>query len=75
MAPCEGFIGVLGSSRTLFYLTVQDRAAEFVNQIKSNPDVWRLCTERFSVTAYSEVKFWCLQTLHEVGIGQNRGLP
>lgn len=34
--------------------------------IKQSPDVWGLCVERFSITAYAEVKFWCLQTLHEV---------
>jgi hypothetical protein len=45
---------------------IQARASSFVNDIKQSPDVWGLCVERFSVTAYSEVKFWCLQTLHEV---------
>jgi exportin-T len=45
---------------------LQERAAAFVDEIKRSPDVWRLCAERFSVTAFQEVKFWCLQTLHEV---------
>lgn len=45
---------------------LQAQATSFVNEIKKSPDCWMLCTERFSVTPYPEVKFWCLQTLHEV---------
>ena len=44
----------------------QARATAFVADIKANPEVWRLCCERFPSTQYSEVRFWCLQTLHEV---------
>jgi hypothetical protein len=47
-------------------LISQARANSYVNDIKRSPEAWGLCVERFSVTAYSEVKFWCLQTLHEV---------
>ncbi|GAX84343.1 hypothetical protein CEUSTIGMA_g11765.t1 [Chlamydomonas eustigma] len=46
--------------------TLKERANVFISDIKKNPDVWRLCCERFSVTAYIEIKFWCLQTLQEV---------
>ncbi|MEW5306130.1 MAG: hypothetical protein WDW36_008620 [Sanguina aurantia] len=45
---------------------LKDQAGSFLVEVKASPDVWRLCTERFSVTQYSEVKFWCLQTLNEV---------
>ncbi|KAJ9528951.1 hypothetical protein QJQ45_000515 [Haematococcus lacustris] len=44
---------------------LKERADAFIRDIKQNPEVWRLCIERFSVTGYPEVKFWCLQTLHE----------
>jgi hypothetical protein len=33
----------------------QERAEVFINEVKRSPDAWRLCTERFSMTAYSEV--------------------
>lgn len=45
---------------------MQARANAFVNDVKKNENVWRLCCERFSMSPYPEVKFWCLQTLHEV---------
>ena len=48
----------------------QARATTFVSEVKANPEVWRLCCERFPVTQYPEVKFWCLQTLHEVSAGR-----
>ena len=43
----------------------QERANAFVKDVKSNPEVWRLCCERFSSSTYTEIKFWCLQTLQE----------
>ena len=43
----------------------QAQAAAYVDAFKAAPDCWRLCAERFSATSYAEVKFWCLQTLHE----------
>ena len=43
----------------------QERANTFVKDVKSNPEVWRLCCERFSSSTYTEIKFWCLQTLQE----------
>ncbi len=45
---------------------LKERATAFVNDVKKNPDAWRLCCERFSTSAYTEIKFWCLQTLLEV---------
>lgn len=50
----------------VFCIMSQDQAGSFLVEVKASPDVWRLCTERFSVTQYPEVKFWCLQTLNEV---------
>lgn len=47
--------------------TTQERAAGYIASIKQSPDCWRLAVERFGSTQYPEVKFWCLQTLHEVG--------
>jgi hypothetical protein len=45
---------------------LQDRAAEYIAGIKASPEVWKLCCERFGASQYAEVRFWCLQTLHEV---------
>lgn len=36
-------------------LVVQERAGAFINEVKRNPDIWRLCTERFTTTGYQEV--------------------
>ncbi|GFH22223.1 tRNA exportin, partial [Haematococcus lacustris] len=54
---------------------LKERADAFIRDIKQNPEVWRLCIERFSVTGYPEVKFWCLQTLHEVIRSSYKLLP
>lgn len=45
---------------------MQDRAVAYCNQTKAQPLSWQLCLEKYSSTAYMEVRFWCLQTLHEV---------
>ncbi len=46
---------------------MQEQATAYINGIKQSPaTAWRLCAERFSPSSYQEVKFWCLQTLHEV---------
>jgi len=47
-------------------LPTQERATAYLNQLKGSPEGWKFCVERFSSTPYPEVKFWCLQTLHEV---------
>jgi hypothetical protein len=44
----------------------QERATVYLDQLKASSDGWKFCVERFSATPYPEVKFWCLQTLHEV---------
>lgn len=52
----------------------QARAEQYVSDVKKSPDCWQLCLERFSVTTYQEVKFWCLQTLHDVVKGSYTAL-
>lgn len=47
----------------------------FLDNAKAQPAVWRLCVERFSSCGYAEVKFWCLQTLHEAVRTQHAALP
>lgn len=42
------------------------RAVSFIAEVKKNPDVWRLAIERFNISTHLEIRFWCLQTLHEV---------
>mmetsp|Transcript_5354 Transcript_5354/g.11718 ORF Transcript_5354/g.11718 Transcript_5354/m.11718 type:complete len:1077 (-) Transcript_5354:655-3885(-) len=54
---------------------LKERAAQFVDSIKKSPECWKLCIERFSGTPYPEVKFWCLQTLHEIVRTSYRNLP
>ncbi|WIA12173.1 hypothetical protein OEZ85_012245 [Tetradesmus obliquus] len=45
---------------------LKEQAAAYIASIKQSSDCWKLCCERFPATLYPEVKFWCLQTLHEV---------
>jgi len=45
---------------------LQERTQAYCAEIKASPDCWRLCADRFAATSYVEVKFWCLQALHEV---------
>ncbi len=54
------------SSINCAYVMIQDRAVAYCNQTKAQPLSWQLCLEKYSSTAYMEVRFWCLQTLHEV---------
>ncbi len=44
----------------------QDRAVTYCNEYRAQPQCWQLCLEKYSNTAYMEIRFWCLQTLHEV---------
>ena len=50
----------------LAHVLMQDRAVAYCNETKAQPLSWQLCLEKYSTTAYMEVRFWCLQTLHEV---------
>ena len=44
----------------------QERTQVYCAEVKASPDCWRICADRFAATYYVEVKFWCLQALHEV---------
>lgn len=44
----------------------QEQATAYLNQLSGSPEGWKFCVDRFTPTAYAEVKFWCLRTLHEV---------
>ena len=46
--------------------SLQERTQAYCAEVKASPDCWRLCADRFASTGYVEVKFWCLQALHEV---------
>lgn len=53
-------------SPSLLLACLQEQAAAYIASIKQSSDCWKLCCERFPATLYPEVKFWCLQSLHEV---------
>ncbi len=44
----------------------QRRAAAYCDEVKRSPECLQLCLTRFTTSHYLEVRFWCLQTLHEV---------
>ncbi len=44
----------------------QRRAAAYCEEVKKSPGCLELCLTRFPTSPYIEVRFWCLQTLHEV---------
>ena len=48
------------------YHIVQERATAYCNDTKAQPQSWQLCLEKYTTTSYLEVRFWCLQTMHEV---------
>ena len=55
-----------GSGSQLLIMSAQARATSFLDEVKRSPSCLELCLTRFSSSPYIEVKFWCLQTLHEV---------
>ncbi|KAG6395676.1 hypothetical protein SASPL_141800 [Salvia splendens] len=42
------------------------QAAAFIQQVKDEPSISSICIEKFCVSNLVEVKFWCLQCLHEI---------
>lgn len=42
------------------------QATAALEAAKSGPDAWRLCLSHLCSSGYVEVRFWCLQTLHEL---------
>ena len=43
------------------------KAVNYCDEVIQNPACQTLCIERYGSSSYMEVRFWCLQTLHEVG--------
>jgi hypothetical protein len=54
---------------------MQAQAMAYLDNAKAVPTVWQLCVERFSGCAYAEVKFWCLQTLHDCVKARHASCP
>ena len=62
------------------FADVRDRATQYIKQLRSSPDAWKFCLERFFTTSIIEVKariacvpycadslqFYCLQALQEI---------
>ena len=46
----------------------QRRAATYCEQFKASPGCLELCLRRLPSSPYIEVRFWCLQTVHEVSL-------
>ncbi|KAL1551758.1 exportin-T-like isoform X2 [Salvia divinorum] len=45
---------------------LKEQAAAFIQQVKDRPSICTICIEKFCVSNLVEVKFWCLQCLHEI---------
>ena len=45
---------------------MQARAGAYCEEVRRSAECWQLCLQRFSSSSFVEVRFWCLQTLHEV---------
>ncbi|XP_047961754.1 exportin-T-like [Salvia hispanica] len=45
---------------------LKEQAAAFIQQVKDRPSICSICIEKFCVSNLVEVKFWCLQCLHEI---------
>ena len=45
---------------------LQEQARLYCDSLRTNPDIWQLCMQRFGSSGYAEVQFWCLQTLQQV---------
>lgn len=41
-------------------------AMAYCERVKQSPTILQACLEKFTVTQYSEVQFWCLQTIEEL---------
>jgi exportin-T len=42
------------------------QARAFCDQAKQSPTIWQACFDKFRISQYAEVQFWCLQALEEV---------
>ena len=45
---------------------LKQQAQSYLAGVKGSPQGWEMCLSRFDGSAYVEVKFWCIQTLHEL---------
>ncbi|XP_019053873.1 PREDICTED: exportin-T isoform X2 [Nelumbo nucifera] len=45
---------------------LKSQAVAYCQQVRETPSICRLCIERLICTNFVQVRFWCLQTLHEV---------
>lgn len=50
------------------------QARAYCEQAKQSPTIWQACLEKFRVSQYAEVQFWCLQALEEVTRQRYRSL-
>ncbi|KAK4784101.1 hypothetical protein SAY86_018469 [Trapa natans] len=47
-------------------LGLKSQAVAYCQQIRENPTICRICIEKLRSCMFPQVRFWCLQTLHEV---------
>ncbi|KAL6560002.1 hypothetical protein OROGR_005119 [Orobanche gracilis] len=45
---------------------LKQQAVAYIQQIKENPSLCNICTEKLCFSKLVQVQFWCLQCLHEV---------
>ncbi|KAF6162442.1 hypothetical protein GIB67_017330 [Kingdonia uniflora] len=45
---------------------LKSQAISYCQQLKETPLIYSICLERLPFTEFDQVRFWCLQTLHEV---------
>lgn len=45
---------------------LKTQAQAFLSSTQQSQDFWRLCLTRLESSPYVEVRFWCLQSLHEL---------
>ncbi|KAL3700068.1 hypothetical protein R1sor_018090 [Riccia sorocarpa] len=50
------------------------QARAYCDQAKLSPTIWQACLEKYRVSQYPEVQFWCLQALEEVTRQRYRSL-
>ncbi|KAG6542252.1 hypothetical protein Mapa_016380 [Marchantia paleacea] len=50
------------------------QARAYCEQAKQAPTIWQACLEKFRVSQYAEVQFWCLQALEEITRQRYRSL-
>ncbi|KAK9827309.1 hypothetical protein WJX81_002974 [Elliptochloris bilobata] len=47
-------------------VNIKAHAAAYCEEVRRSADCWQLCLQRFSASSFVEVRFWCLQMLHEM---------